>query len=186
MIILAYIKDIFKVFFKWWWALITAVATFLPLFTLPDSLLISKAIIVLAILVFCILIFITISVITQGYAWFVGSHNSPIVLSCLPAEAVGQERGIADEVITVSSVHDLENGQVISVYRETNRGIGCFGIIMVDRRISSYSDQYQCSPLWIAPIHKRDLSDNHVQVSQLSTSLFINYNDFANYIDGDK
>lgn len=184
MIILAYIKDLFKVFFKWWWAVITAIATFLPLFTLPDNLVIRKVLIVFVIFVFCLLIFITVSVVAQGYTWFVGSHNAPRVGSCLPAVAAGQEQDQTDKVIIVSSVHDLEIGQVLTVFRETNRGIGCFGIFRVDRRLSSHSDQYQCLPLWIAPIHKRDLSNDQVQVSQLSTSLFINYNDLANYFAG--
>lgn len=183
MVILAYVKDIFEVFFKWWWAVITAIATFLPLFTLPNSLSISRGLLVLAVFVICLLVFVTISVAAQGYAWFVGSHNAPRVGSCLPAIAAGEEAS-QPEVITVSSVHDLQIGQVLTVFRETNRGIGCFGIIKVDRRISSHSDEYQCSPLWIAPIHKRDLSRDQVQVSQLSTSLFINHNDLVHYVAG--
>lgn len=184
MNILAYMKDLFSVFFKWWWAAITAVATFLPLFTLPDNLVFSKGLIVSLIFVSCLLVFLTASVIAQGYTWFVGSHNAPKVDSCLPAVAAGPERDQSDEVITINSIHNLEVGQILTVFRETNRGIGCFGIVKVDRRISSHSDQYQCSPLWIAPIHKRDLSNDQVQVSQLSTSLLINYHDLVNYIAG--
>ena len=171
-------------FFKWWWAVITAIATFLPLFTLPDSLVISKGLVGFVIFLCCFFIFITFSVVAQGYKWYLGSHNAPMVASCLPAVAANQERDQADEVITINSVHDLELGQVLTVFREANRGVGCFGLVKVDRQINPRSNQYQCSSFWIAPIHKRDLSNDQVQISQLSTSLFINYNDLVNYIGG--
>ncbi len=179
MIILRFLKDLTSVFFKWWWALLTAIATFIPLFSLPAKSTLSNTIIAIIIFVFFLMIFLTLSVISRGYKWYLGSHNAPSVMSCISA-LTGQN----EEIITISSVYELEIGQILTVLRTTNRGTGCFGLIKVDRRLSSLSDKYQCSPLWIAPVHRNDLVQNQVQITQLSTSLFLNYNDLVNLLKG--
>ncbi len=181
MLILKYIKDLTNVFFRWWWAALTAVATFVPLFSLPPSITVSKTIIALALFGISLLLFLTLAVMSRGFRWYIGSHNSPTVNSCVSA-ASGTAKPVGDEVLQVSSIHELETGQILTVLRTTNRGTGCFGIVKVDRRLGTDSAKYQCSPLWIAPVHKNDLVLNQVQPSQLSTSLFVNYNDLVTYL----
>ena len=183
MLILTYLTDITSVFFKWWWAALTAVATFLPLLTLPPSITVSKIEIAMVAFGLSLLLFLTIAVVSRGFRWYIGSQNSPAVVSCLPATQ-GVSKDGTEEVITVSSIHELEIGQILTILRTTNRGTGCFGIVKVDRRLGTESSQYQCSPLWIAPVHKNELAQNQVQISQLSTSLFISYNDLANFTSG--
>jgi hypothetical protein len=168
-----------SVFFKWWWAVLTAIATFLPLFGLPARTTVSSWVIAIVLFAFFLLLFLTLAVVSRGYKWYLGSHNAPSIESCLPA-IPGQD----EEILTISSIYDLELGQILTVLRTTNHGTGCFGIIKVDRRLGSLSDKYQCSPLWIAPGHRNDLAQNQVQPSQLSTSLLLNYNDLANLIKG--
>ena len=129
MIILKYIQDLTTVFFKWWWAVLTAIATFIPLFSFPDNIIVTKSVIAIVFFFFSLLLFLTLSVVSRGYRWFIGSHNAPFVETCLPGI-----QGQIEETLTISSVHELELGQILTVLRTTNRGTGCFGIVKVDRR----------------------------------------------------
>jgi ABC-type sugar transport system permease subunit len=139
MILLTYFTDLVRVFFKWWWAVITAIATFFPLLTLPTSITVNKNLLAVGIFRVCILLFLTLSVVIQGHKWYLGSHNAPKVVTCLAATTSGHEGEASDEVITINSVHDLEMGQILTMFRETNRGVGCLGIIKVGRRLGTHT-----------------------------------------------
>ncbi|MFN8503534.1 hypothetical protein [Kouleothrix sp.] len=171
----SYLRDITRVFFNWWWAAITGVVGFLPLFGLTGaSITLTNGQISLIIFAFSALLFLTVSVVASGYKWYSNAHNSPSVEACIPATSATDP-----EVFKVRSVVPLDPGQVITVLRTTERGTGCLGIVKVERVLGPLL--YQCKPLWIAPIHKNELSQNQVHLSQLSASLLLTETDLLQF-----
>ena len=79
----------------------------------------------------------------------------------------------------MSSLIPLEPGQVINVLRATERGVGCLGVIKVERVLEPLL--YQCAPLWISPMHKNDLASGRVHVAQLSASFLLTETDLLSF-----
>jgi hypothetical protein len=168
MSVWSYLRDITGVFFNWWWAAITGIAGLLPLFGFPgSSITISNVQASLVIFLMFTLLFLAISVLVQGYKWYSNAHNSPIVESCVAASSSAEQ-----EVFSIRSIIPLEPGQISTILRTTNRGTGCLGIVKVERVVGPLV--YQCIPVWVAPVHKNDLSQNRVHLSELKASLLIN------------
>ena len=177
VIVLLYLKDMLSIFFRWRWAAITGVATLLAFFGVGQAgITLSNYGIALLILFFFLFIFLTISVLVQGYTWFRSAQYSPDVVSCIPARSEPPE----SEVFQIRSLIPLQVGQVISILRATDRGTGCLGILAVERELEGYL--YQCSPLWISPPHKKDLTEGQLQISQLQATLFLNKSDLQTYV----
>jgi hypothetical protein len=170
-----YLRDLTKAFFKWWWAVITGIASLLPFFGFPGpSITVSNVVASIVILITFSLLFLTISVMVQGYEWYTDTHNEPVVESCIPARSSSEP-----EVLRIRSTIPLEPGQVITVLRTTDRGTGCLGMVKVDRLVEPLL--YQCAPLWISPLHKNDLAQGRVHVSQLSATFLLNETDLLSF-----
>lgn len=175
MTVWSYLRDITSVFFNWWWAAITGIAGFLPLFGLTGSnVTLTNVQISLIIFAFSTLFFLVFSVMARGYKWYSSAHNSPTVEACIAALSANDP-----EIFKVRSIVPLDPGQIITILRTTDRGTGCLGIVKVDRTLEPLL--YQCKPLWIAPVHKNDLSQNQVHLSQLSASRLLTETDLLQF-----
>ena len=70
-----YLGTLMSPFFRWWWALITGVATLLAFFALKtNGLTLSGTQVALAVLIFFSLVFLMLSVVSQGFKWYSRAH----------------------------------------------------------------------------------------------------------------
>ena len=175
MDITAYVTHLLQPFFKWWWAAFTGVLTILGFFGAPDSLTISRLAFAAVLLWVLTGTFLTASVVVQGYGWY-RLGQGPRVVSCAPSASTADPA-----VFQVKSSLALEPGQVMSVLRTTSHGTGCLGMVKVERRLGGLN--YQCRPLWLAPIHKQALAEGRVHVAELSTTLLLNETDLLAYAE---
>jgi hypothetical protein len=166
-----YLKDLTSVFFKWWWAVITGIASLLPFFGFPGpNIAVSNIAASIVILLTFLLLFLTLSVVVQGYKWYTSANSEPTVESCIPAQSSSDR-----EVFRIRSTTAMEPGRVITILRTTDRGTGCMGMVKVERVAEPLL--YQCSPLWLSPMHRNDLAQGKVHVSQLSATFLLNETD---------
>ena len=175
MTVWTYLRELMSVYFKWWWAALTGIASLLPFLGFPGpEITLSSAVASLLVFLACSLLFLTFSVVSQGYTWYTGARNAAVVESCIPAQSSSEP-----EVFCIRSAVALEPGGVLTILRTTDRGTGCLGMVKVDRVVESLL--YQCSPLWISPIHKSDLAQRKVHVSQLSATFMLNETDLLSF-----
>jgi hypothetical protein len=169
-----YILQLIKPFFNWWWAAISAVATLVSFFGMPNSITVDKVLIAIMIMVVLALIFLTFSVLTQGFQWFKKIQNPPRVVGFSPASREDEL-----EIFRITSTTPLQPGQVMSLLRTTERATVCMAMVRVERHLENLT--YQCRPLWIAPIHRRDLKEGRIHVSQLTTTTRLQESDLMTY-----
>lgn len=170
-----YLGTLASPFFRWWWALITGIATLLSFFAWKtEGLALSGTQVALAVLIFFTLGFFVLSVLVQGFKWYTRAHHNPEVLTCAPATSDSDS-----EVFHIRSFLPLEPGQVMSLLRTIDDRVVCMGMLKVERVLS---DRYQCIPLWLGAIHRRDLKQGKVQPRLLSISLLINESDLSRYL----
>ena len=174
---LKYVGTLLTPFFRWWWALITGVATLFSFFAWRTTELnLSGIQAALAVLIFFSMLFLVLSVISQGYKWYIRSYCNPEVIKFSPAANDSET-----EIFHLKSLLPLEPGQVVSVLRTFDDGrVICMGMLKVERLLS---DRYQCIPLWIGPGHRQDLKRGKIKEKHLSTSLLLNESDLSRYIE---
>lgn len=173
-----YLGILLTPFFRWWWALITGVATLLSFFAWKTSgVNFSGTEVSIAVMGFFTLLFFVLSVISQGFTWYIRAYCNPEVIKCSPAAANDSE----SEIFHLRSQLPLEPGQVISMLRTFDDGrVICMGMVKVERLIG---DRYQCVPLWIGAGHRQDLKQGKIQATHLSTSLLLNESDLSRYVE---
>ena len=173
---LKYLGTLLTPFFRWWWAVITGIATLLSFFAWKaDGLNFSGTQIAFAILLFFTLVFLVLSVVSQGFKWYARAYCNPEVIKCSPAANDSES-----EIFHLTSLLPLEPGQVISMLRTFDDGrVICMGMLKVERLVD---DRYQCVPLWLGPGHRQDLKQGKIQAKHLFTSLLLNESDLSRYI----
>ncbi len=174
MDVVRYLGALTRPFFRWWWALITGLATLLSYFTLQATgVSLTAAQAAMGVFGTLTLAFFAVSVMVEGFGWYRQAHRQPTVVSCTPADAES-----SPEVFQLTSVLPLDPGQVISLLRAVGDRVVCMGMLKVERLIG---ERYQCVPLWIAAIHRQDLKQGKIQVAHLSASVLLNESDLTRY-----
>jgi len=174
MDVLRYLASLTRPFFRWWWAVITGLATLLAFFEWRSTgMQLSSTAVAVIVGVFLTITFFAASVIVQGFGWYTRSHGQPVIVTCTPANPESPL-----EVFQLTSMLPLEPGQVISLLRTVGDRTFCIGMLKVERIASS---RYQCVPLWIAPSSRQDLKRGQIPLAHLSTTLLLNETDLARF-----
>ena len=103
-----------SVFFNWWWAAVTGVATVIGFFGMLPTITLGRTALAVMLFFGLTLLFLTLSVTVQGYAWYRDGHRSPTVVACTPPESAREP-----EVFKIQSLIPLQPGQVMSILRST-------------------------------------------------------------------
>lgn len=171
-----YLGALTRPFFRWWWALITGVATLLSFFAWRTSgVTLSGLQATVGVCLVLTIAFFALSVVLEGFKWYALSRWQPEVVMCAPADSDSPT-----EVVHLRSAVSLEPGQVISLLRRFGDRQVCMGMLRVERRIE---DRYQCVPVWLAAVHRQHLKQGRIHVAQLSASLFLNETDLRRYVE---
>jgi hypothetical protein len=86
MELVRYIRALTQPFFRWWWALLTGVATLLSFFQWQQKgMNLSGVTVALSVCLVLTLLFFVGSVVTQGFGWHTQSQRQPVVVACTPA-----------------------------------------------------------------------------------------------------
>ncbi len=174
MELLRYLRALTQPFFRWWWALLTGVATLLSFFQWQQTgVNLSGVTVALSVCAALTLLFFAGSVITQGFGWYTQSQRQPVVVACTPAD---KESPV--EIFHLTSALPLEPGQVISLLRTMGERVFCIGMLKVERIATG---RYQCVPLWIAAGPKQELKQGKIPLSHLSASLLLNETDLLRF-----
>lgn len=154
-----YLEFIVGPFFRWWWALITGLATLLSYKLTPQVGWHVGAVGVLILTLLCsTLLFLATSVVYQGWHLFRGRYAELVLCSIQRSRDLG-----SDWVFVLSAGLDLPTGTIIDVHRRLGDLEVPFALIEI---VGANSDgRYQALPQWLAPIHIRDYTAGRFSVS---------------------
>jgi len=145
-----YIAFLFGPFFRWWWALITGLATLLS-YKLPPQTgwRLGPAGTLLITLLCFTLLFLALSVGYQGLQLFRAHYGELILRGIQKSRDLG-----GDWVFIITAGVDLPVGTVIDVHRRLGNVEVPFALVEI---VGTNSDgYYQGLPRWLAPVHIRD------------------------------
>jgi|ERR1041384_6519008 hypothetical protein len=171
-----YVVRLLDVFIKWWWAVLTGVASIASWWAFPTGFSIGRVAGIFIIFSVLTLLFLTWSVLLQGFQWYVATETHPQIVAFIPRSA--DPAVSAGAMPTAPSgcsflVREqgwrLTFGHIFGLYRsvEHNEEV-CIGILRVDRGRFG-DDCVQCTSVWIAPVHLKALQDD----SELAKKLMI-------------
>jgi len=155
-----YLSFIVGPFFRWWWALITGLATLLSYKVTPQAGWHIGAVGALTLTLLCsTLLFLAISVVYQGWQLFRGRYAELVLRGIQRSRDLG-----SDWVFVLSAGLDLPIGTIIDVHRRLGDVEVPFALIEI---IGATSDGlYQALPRWLAPIHIRDYTGGRFSTSE--------------------
>lgn len=175
---LEYAKTVLSPFFKWWWALITGVATFTGYILTSDAgLKIDRVSMLFLILVFFILIFLTFSVFIQGWQVFRDQSNEVKLVNIQKNNDLGGEF-----VFIFSSFKPIENGTLINIKRRLGDIEVPFAIVEIISMNKNGNPQGK--EVSIKPAHLRDFKNGKCSIIDLTASPYIFANQLKETIDG--
>ena len=162
-----YLATVLDGFVRSWWGLVTGIASLLGWLAIPTAGIelgrVGASVLLVAATV---LVLLTVSVLLKAYGWFVGSHAQPRVLEFVPrAPSDSAENPVCTFVIEEHGWR-LMPGHLFGLYRSVQSAEVCVSVVKVDR--GRHNDgAIQCIPLWIAPVHLKQLSEDPPLARQL-------------------
>lgn len=150
---------IFKSFFRWWWASITGVATFLSYWFGSKINVISLSPIVLSLFIFFgfALLFLMISSVYQSWLIYISLFGNLRVVSM-------QKDKNKDSEYTVLLEGNMSNAQNVLVELKTYINSIEVPIALLEINEMNSKGYYQASTIWFSPGHKRDFRMNRISV----------------------
>jgi hypothetical protein len=148
----SYLEFILAPFFRWWWALITGVATLLSYRLTPQGGYQLGAVAALLLTLVCFtLLFATISVLYRGWLLF-RDRYAPLTV-----QAIQKNRDLGGEWIFVLATGGrMTPGTVVDVHRRLGDLEVPFALVEIVAETAIGT--YQAVPRWLAPIHIRDFT----------------------------
>lgn len=160
---------LFGSFFRWWWAVITGVASILGLALISDSIRIGRGLLTVLILFGSALLFLCISMLHQGWSLYRNRLVAPKLLRFHELEKPG-----AQFVCLVDSVPDEAQGKIAQLKRTINGVEVPFAVIeFADRNADGH---VHAGIIWISPGHLKDLQSNQFALADVVVDLFMNRN----------
>ena len=107
-----YLKELFDLFAKSWWAVITGVASILSWVATPDSgIVIGRVGVAVGILVIAAVSFMMVSIVTKSFSWFVERPRPAVV-------RFSTNRGSPAVTFVLSSVGEpIHPGYLLTIFR---------------------------------------------------------------------
>ena len=166
-----YLGWIFRVFFRWWWAVLTGTASIVPLFWIPQSgIILSNITVTATIFVVLTLAFLTVSVLVQAWSLYWDRNRQPEVVSI----SRSRSKDLGSDWIFVIDGHLREsNGVLIEVRRLLEDTEVPFALVKVVEKTGQ--GYYQAVPIWLSPGHLRDFTQQKFERSALRAKTSITY-----------
>lgn len=164
MKIFRYVGELFNVFFKWWWPVITGIASIASWMTVPnEGLQLSKLAVMLCIVGISILLFLFLSVLARSYQWFAMVESHPKVTGLVPSPEGTSHPCM---FLIADNGKPLANDKLLSVFREVNGQEVLIAVLSLESYRNDGTSA-QCIPKWISPGHLRELMGRRVEYSSL-------------------
>lgn len=157
---LEFLGRLFNSFFRWWWAVITGIASLLGAISLEGTIGIGKTGVALLILVSSLLLFLTVSAVYQSFRFLRGENAR--VINIVESDAYG-----GDYVFAIDGLDSSFRGKVVELRRDTGDVEVTFALVeLVETNIAG---TFQAKPIWLSSGHQYDLkrkkfSKNDVRV----------------------
>lgn len=158
-----YLGGLISVFFRWWWAALTGLASILGVLLASEAgITVNRLGITLLIFGFSFLLFLVISLMVTSWEWYKrGVH--PFVTQIISDRT-------ADPPLTfvVAADHQmLSVGTQLALFRITNQDIEVCAAILTVKSCRTDGKGFQAEPLWISPMHKTDFQKRQVRCTDL-------------------
>ncbi|MCZ3364406.1 MULTISPECIES: hypothetical protein [Methanobacterium] len=153
-------------FFRWWWALITGLASLISLFILPDNIMINQAYFSILIIIISVLLFLCASTLYQGLSLYQNRLSAPKVIGSLNSKIYG-----GDIVFLIESSSIIIPGK-IAEFRRFHNGVEV-SFALVEFMEENSKGQLQAKPLWISPAHLHDFKLQKFSTSDITVDLLI-------------
>jgi hypothetical protein len=168
MIIMRYIRELFEVFFRWWWAVVTGLFTILgPLLTPPTGVLLTRFQIAVLVFVLSVLGFLVVSVISTSWGWYIKACTHPVLVELVP-EQPGQT---ALTFLVASAALPLPPGSLLAVFRLMEHGVEVCAAVLEVGAERTDGRGFQAVPRWISALHQTALQRNQVKKDDLRLRL---------------
>lgn len=148
-----FVKLLFGSFFRWWWTLITGFASLLSLLIVPTIILSREAVAILVFVGFTLL-FLCVTTVYQGWLLYLDRLAAPAVVGFQRSNSYGGEF-----IFLIEGAAPIAKGKVAELKRFVSGIEVSFALVEFVERNSK--GQFQARPIWISPIHLRDLQMNH-------------------------
>lgn len=147
-----YIAWLSRPFFRWWWAVITGVATLITFAWSPQSLTLPQPVVLVAVVIGLALLFLVVTVMAQGWRLY-SDRARPFEVVTLQKDK-NRDLG-ADWVFVLRGPSDLEAGCILQVSRRLHDGVEVpFAIVKACGK--NAFGLHQCVPIWLSPAHLND------------------------------
>jgi hypothetical protein len=157
---------LFGSFFRWWWAVLTGIASIFSFVFTPENITLSRLQFTIFILIGSVLIFFTASTVYQGYMIFKNYGQHPVVIDFLKSDSYGGEF-----IFIINGVNNSAHGKIVELRRISNGVEVPFAIVEI-MGINS-KGLHQANPIWISSGHLRDLRTGKFSISEIIVGLFV-------------
>lgn len=164
-----YLRRLLGPFFRWWWATISGVASFLAWFAVPEKgIEIGRGLFVCLILLTSALLFLTVSVLWEG--WLIYSERVGLRVRALEPS---KESPGAEWMFVLESDRLLAPAAntMIALHRRVGSVEALFALAWIVG--STTEGLYQARPLWMAPVHLRDFKAGKFAATSLLASTHV-------------
>jgi hypothetical protein len=163
---LAFLKAIFSTFFRWWWAVLTGLASVLSWLAAPQGLTLTRLQFAATTLMVLIVAFFAASTIYQAWRVFRNKIAPSTITDMQRSDSYGGEY-----VFVISGLHSQMKGRVAELRRRLNGVEVPFAVIeFLDENAKG---NFQANPLWISPNHLRELRAGKFVLSEVIVDPFI-------------
>lgn len=148
-------------FFRWWWALITGIATLLSYVLTPESGVQIGPPVVLAItLGVFTLLFFSLTTLVQGWRLYQERHADLLVRSIQRNKDLG-----GDWIFVLDGNPNLTPGTLLDIHRRSGDVEAPFAFVEI--RSTTATGKYLATPVWISPRHIGDYNAGKFTVTDM-------------------
>jgi hypothetical protein len=162
-----YLGYLFSPFYRWWWAVMTGVASLLSFLTIPESgLSLSRLAVALLVLTGFTAGFLLLSTITQSWSLYRRQASPPKVLEIHKCKDFNGEY-----VVLLKCSAAIPSGTLIQLHRRLGSTEVPFAVV----KALGTNDLgvIQADPVWIAPGHLLDWSDGKFSTEAIIAVNFV-------------
>jgi hypothetical protein len=158
---LTFLRQLTDSFFRWWWAVLTGLASLFSWFGVPNGgVLVSRLAVALAVFGALGLVFLVAAMIVRSYEWFLGQTVHPRVVRVVAGD------GGETLFVVRAEGRPLSAGNLLAVHRDVAGEEICIAVLRFDRsREDGEGDQ--CEAIWISAGHQNELARGRVKPGEL-------------------